>query len=386
MFDPVFISSLTLRNILSFRDPPPLKLRSLNILIGANASGKSNLISCIQLLRALPNSLGSFIGQRGGTESWIWKGAKGRDDATGVTCQFKTEQEKLEYEITFSAVAHALVVLTEMLTQGEEPRLTPPFLNRDAGSLHIAGQRAPGPETPTIVRNESVLAVYRNPLDPTPITRSAQAFNDIRVYRGFRTGENDETRLGVSSSGPKHPIEETGYNLSLVLQEMDFQGSLKNVKEYLHRLSDRYEDIKIRPEGGRSTVYVQERGIKMIPAAGLSDGTLKFLCLMAVLLDPNPARLVCLEEPESGLHPDALTLVADALREASKRMQIVVTTHSDALIDRFGDRPESVVICDRDSSESTRFRRLSSKQLKEWLEDYTLGDLWRRGEIGGSQR
>jgi predicted ATPase len=124
----------------------------------------------------------------------------------------------------------------------------------------------------------------------------------------------------------------------------------------------------------------------MIPATGLSDGTLKFLCLMAVLFDPSPGRLVCIEEPESGLHPDAVTLVADALREASRRMQIVVTTHSDALVDRFSDEPESIVVCDRDSCESTRFRRLSSEQLNEWLEEYTLGELWRRGEIGGTQR
>ncbi len=328
----MFISSLTLRNILSFRDPPPLELRPLNMLIGANASGKSNLINCIQLLQALPNSLGAFISQRGGTEAWIWKGPKRTENAARVACQFETEQDKLEYEIAFSAVEHALVIQTEV------------------------------------------------------ITRSARALNDIRIYRGFSTGTNDEARTGVSSSGPKHPLDDRGSNLALVLQEMDFHGSLKKVSEYLQRLSDRFEDIKFRLEGGRSTFYVQERGIKMIPASGLSDGTLKFLCLMAVLFDHNPARLVCIEEPESGLHPDALTLVADALREASRRMQIVVTTHSDALVDRFSDEPENIVVCDRDSCESTRFRRLSSEQLKEWLEDYTLGDLWRRGEIGGTQQ
>jgi predicted ATPase len=231
-----------------------------------------------------------------------------------------------------------------------------------------------------------VLAAYRNPLDPTPITRSARGFNEIRVYRGFHTGELDDARLGVSSSGAKHPLEGSGSNLALVLQEIDFHGSLNPVKEYLRRLSDRFEDVKIRLEGGRSTLYVQERGVNMIPATGLSDGTLKFLCLMAVLFDPSPGRLVCIEEPESGLHPDAVTLVADALREASRRMQIVVTTHSDALVDRFSDEPESIVVCDRDSCESTRFRRLSSEQLNEWLEEYTLGELWRRGEIGGTQR
>lgn len=124
----------------------------------------------------------------------------------------------------------------------------------------------------------------------------------------------------------------------------------------------------------------------MISATRLSDGTLKFLCLMAVLLDPNPAPLVCIEEPETGLHPDALALVGDALREASTRTQLIVTTHSDSLVDRFTDEPESVIVCERDFVESTSFRRLSDEELSEWLKDYTLGELWRRGEIGGTKR
>jgi predicted ATPase len=81
-----------------------------------------------------------------------------------------------------------------------------------------------------------------------------------------------------------------------------------------------------------------------------------------------------------------LALVGDALREASTRTQLIVTTHSDALVDRFTDQPESVVVCERDFDEGTCFRRLSSEKLREWLEEYTLGDLWRRGEIGGTKR
>ncbi len=100
----------------------------------------------------------------------------------------------------------------------------------------------------------------------------------------------------------------------------------------------------------------------MISATRLSDGTLKFLCLMAVLLDAKPAPLICIEEPETGLHPDALALVGDALREASKRTQLIVTTHSDALVDRFTDEPENVIVCERDFDESTSFRRLSLRK------------------------
>jgi predicted ATPase len=233
---------------------------------------------------------------------------------------------------------------------------------------------------------ESALSAYRNPSDRTPITGTARALNGIRFYRGFQTGLRDDARIGVSSSGPKSPLDATGANLALTLQEMDFHGRLKKVKHYLSRLSSRFEDIKVRGEGGRSQVYIQERGLGMVSATRLSDGTLRFLCLLAVLFDPDPAPLVCIEEPEIGLHPEALALVGDALREASKRMQLAVTTHSDALVDRFTDEPENIVVCERDFDESTCFKRLSSEQLKGWLREYTLGDLWRRGGIGGTQR
>ena len=119
-------------------------------------------------------------------------------------------------------------------------------------------------------------------------------------------------------------------------------------------------------------------------AETVSDGTLKLLCLMAILCDHDPPPLVCIEEPEIGLHPDALMLVAEALKEASSRMQIVVTTHSDALVDYFSDKPEAILVCERDADESTQFKRLRRDQLQEWLEDYTLGDLWRRGEVGAA--
>ena len=123
----------------------------------------------------------------------------------------------------------------------------------------------------------------------------------------------------------------------------------------------------------------------MLSAVRMSDGTLKFLCLLAALFHPEPPPLMCIEEPELGLHPDALQLVAEALVEASESMQLIVTTHSDALIDSLSDRPESVLVCKRDFENSTQFKRLSTEHLRAWLEHYSLGQLWRKGEIGGSR-
>jgi predicted ATPase len=211
-------------------------------------------------------------------------------------------------------------------------------------------------------------------------------FGEIRIYGEFRTAADGTARSGIASAAPKYPLDESGGNLALVLQEMDFHGSLRQVKSYLRRLSDRFEDIKIRAEGGISQLYVQERGVGMVSSVRLSDGTLKFLCLMAILCDHTPPPLICIEEPESGLHPEALDLVAEALREASNHTQLIVTSHSDALVDRFTDEPEDVVVCERDFDEGTSFKRLDRKKLREWLDEYSLGDLWRRGEIGGTLR
>jgi predicted ATPase len=229
-----------------------------------------------------------------------------------------------------------------------------------------------------------VFAVYRNPFDTTPITETARILDNVRVYRDFKTDFRDGARRGIASDALKYPLDDDSANLALVLQEMDFWGSLERVKAYLKRLSSRFEDIKIRLVGGFAQLYIVEQGTGAIPATRLSDGTLRFLCLMAVLCDHDPPPLVCIEEPEVGLHPEALRLVAEALKEASNRMQIVVTTHSDVLVDYFSDQPEVILVCEKDTDESTRFKRLQRDQLQSWLEDYTLGDLWRRGGVGGT--
>ncbi|HUJ49464.1 MAG TPA: AAA family ATPase [Bryobacteraceae bacterium] len=374
----MFIRSLKLRNILSFREPPPLELRPLNILIGPNASGKSNLIDSVGLLQALPGSAGQYINDRGGAYNWIWRGRKRGKGEASIDCRLDLDRKPLVYEIAFAAVEQTFAIQRESLAGPKRS-----YLKRQGNNVEIL----PGsPGIVVLAAAESILSAYRNPSDPTPITAAARALNGIRFYRGFQTGVRDDARIGASSSGPKLPLEPDGSNLAVALHQLDFHGGLKHVKRQLSRLSTRFSDIKVAFEGARTQLYLEERGLGKISAIRLSDGTLRFLCLMAILLDPDPAPLVCIEEPEIGLHPEALALVGDALREASKRMQLVVTTHSDALVDRFTDEPEDIVVCERDFDESTSFRRLSGKQLKGWLKEYTLGDLWRRGEIGGTQR
>jgi predicted ATPase len=119
------------------------------------------------------------------------------------------------------------------------------------------------------------------------------------------------------------------------------------------------------------------------PANMMSDGTLTFLCLLAVLHDPEPPSLVCIDEPEVGLHPSLIYLLGDLLRDASERTQVIVATHSPRLISAM--RAEDVVVVESIDGAS-HFKRFSSDELeslRSWLKDFSLGELWEQGEIGG---
>jgi len=142
-------------------------------------------------------------------------------------------------------------------------------------------------------------------------------------------------------------------------------------------------DIDTPVKGGMLDVSLEEAGVS-IPAIRLSDGTLRWLALLTILLHPTPPPLVCLEEPELGLHPDIIRPLAELLIDASERMQLIVTTHSDALVDHLTDIPESVIVCEKENG-STTLRRLDRRRLSSWLERYRLGELWRTGEIGGNR-
>jgi predicted ATPase len=157
------------------------------------------------------------------------------------------------------------------------------------------------------------------------------------------------------------------------------------IVEYFQQFYEGIEDITTRVQGGAIEVFVHERGLdEAISASRLSDGTLHYLCLLVILLHPEPPPLICIEEPELGLHPDILPKIADLLIEASKRTQLIVTTHSETLVSRLSEIPEAVVICER-NDQGTHLRRLKPDKLRAWLDKYMLGELWRMGEIGGNR-
>ena len=386
-----------LKNILSFRDAVLTEIGPVNLLIGPNASGKSNFLDALSLFQYAPRGIATQIARGGGIREWIWRGGDALFGIGKIECIVEIEESEfpLHYLLSIQEANHSFTIHEERLeAQRQVKGSNPPLFDREEGNVVVRGSLAGqllrnGNRIAKIATTESVLNAFRDPTEMRELTALGKGFDGIRIYRNFDTsnGPNAGARHGVSTSyPPSDTLAEDGYNLALVLSGMRLNGTIKKVESYLADFSARFGEINVDPFGGIARVLIEEQGLQRpTPAGRLSDGTLKFLCLLTVLCNTESTPgLVCIDEPETGLHPDAVRLLARVIREASKRTQFVIATHSDALVDEFSDTPEAVVVCESNAREGTQFQRLSRKKLKMWLKDYGLGELWRKGTIGGN--
>jgi predicted ATPase len=237
----------------------------------------------------------------------------------------------------------------------------------------------------TIEPDRSILAQRRDPEIYPELAWLAHNYERVRIYREWAFGRSAVFREPQKADMRNDILEEDFSNLGLFLNRLKTRSPIAK-KAILSGLKDLYEgitDFDVLIEGGTVQVFFTE-GDFVIPATRLSDGTLRYLCLLAILCDPEPPPFICIEEPELGLHPDILPKVASLLRTAAERTQIIVTTHSDILVDAMTDCPEVVVVCEKNEGK-TEMNRLSPKDLKVWLEKYRLGQLWIEGQLGGKR-
>ncbi len=384
---------LTLRGVLSFgSDTPPLEMRSLNILIGPNGSGKSNLIEAIGLLRSASIKLtGSMRGIGGsGVKEWIWKGTKNGQALLEATVDNPARLQSLRHRIEFAERTSRFELIGEVIENSEAyPGHDSPlfFYRFQHGNpvLLAKGDTRRELRREDVAPDESILSQRKDPDQYPELSYLAELYNDVRIYREWSFGRSSVFRSPQSADLPSDQLEEDFSNLGLFLNHL--RGKPKAKKAIIERLKDLYEgldDFDVRIQGGTVEVFLTE-GDFTIPASRLSDGTLRYLCLLAILCDPDPPALICIEEPELGLHPDMLPKIADLLMEASERTQLIVTTHSDMLVDAMTDQPESVVVMEKHNGQTQMKRLKANDELNEYLKTYRLGELWLRGMVGGTR-
>ena len=392
-----FIQRIRMPGLLSF--PPDMdffELQSLNVLIGPNGSGKSNFIETLELLRATPSDFAAAVRDGGGASEWLWKGWDPRRPAEIVVVleEDTPTRRPLKYRLEFTDVKSRVEVVDEAIEelepgpseadvffyyrfQGGHPAIN--IRNRTGRTTKRRLQRE------SLYPDQSVLAQRKDPDLYPEVTGVGRSFGNIQTFREWTFGRYVPLREPQPATLPEDRLLPDSRNLALVLNQIEHTGGA-HFDELLRRFFPRLERMSTRVSGGTVQFYLHEAGFAApIPATRLSDGTIRFLALLATLLSPSPSPppLVCIEEPELGLHPDAVSLIADLLVEASERMQLVVTTHSDALVSALTSQADAIIACERPGA-GTELRRLDPEKLASWLEEYRLGDLWRMGELGAN--
>ena len=386
----MLIQRLKVSGLLSFGPKGiDLPMEPLNVLIGPNGSGKSNLLEVLALLRAAPRSLAAPVKRRGGIWEWLWKGEESPHAATVEAIVERRDAEaSLRHTWTFTDNGGRLQVTAEEIANAEAPESDAESYYRLSEGQHALGIRRRDTAEVQVAHSdakqgESVLSQIRDPAVYPALYALQEQYECIRLYQNWSFGPTAALRRNQSAHGPSDFLKDGAENLALVLSH--FRGRAKRrLVEALHELFDGIVDVSCPVTGGTVALFLEENDGRQIPATLLSDGTLRYLSLLAILLHPSPPPLIALEEPELGLHPDVVAEVTKLLVEASRRTQIVVTTHSRMLVDALTNHPSSVIVCEKENGES-RFERLDGTRLKAWLDKYSLGELWSSGELGGNR-
>lgn len=386
----VLIHRLKISGLLSFGPKGiDLPLEPLNVLIGPNGSGKSNLLEALALLRAAPNRLPEPVKEMGGVENWLWQGHKSdRQAILDAIVDYPAGQQPIRHVLEITSHGDRFEVADERIEneapygQNEEPYF---FYRYQRGNpiLNNLSSQKRGLKRENVKPEESILSQVRDPESYPVLNWLQEQYKDIALYRNWSFGPMAPWRRGQSAHGRSDVLADGGENLALVLSQVRLR-SRDLLLESLQVLFDGIKAIDTPVSGGNVILFLDEGDGRQIPATRLSDGTLRYIALLAILLNPTPPPLVAIEEPELGLHPDVIPHIAKLLVRASEHMQLVVTTHSRMLIDALGESPSSVVVCGKENGEST-FERLDDEDLKDWLKNYNLGDLWSMGELGGNR-
>ncbi|HEX8439476.1 AAA family ATPase [Archangium sp.] len=335
-----------------------LNLKPLNVLIGANGAGKSNFISVFGLLRhILESRLQVYVAQAGGADALLHFGSK-----QTAALKLRLTLGRLGYELELAPST------TDTLFFAHE-QYQPVLSANDIWAIQghrealLPGGPHHGPQSQHVLERMQGWRVYH--FHDTSASAKVKQTGDL--------GDNEALRPDAS-------------NLAafLFLLRTKHPESYRRIVSTIRLVAPFFDDFRLRPspfnEQKIQLEWSERSSDAYFNAHALSDGTLRFICLATLLLQPNLPSLILIDEPELGLHPYAIQVLAGLVRSASEKTQLILSTQSVSLVNQFA--PEDLVVIDRSNGESL-FRRLSPEDTKDWLEDYSLGELWEKNVFGG---
>lgn len=360
---------IMIKGFKSIRRLENFKLTNLNVLIGGNGAGKSNFIDFFRLLRSMmelplpgipSTNLQTYIADEGGCDDFLFNGPK----VTKVI-EIETIFGSNGYRFKLAPTADATFVIND------EARYYDKRGWWEFGSGHT---------TPELLKNKKKPGLYGGKNASSHIYDAISSwriyhFHDTSKFAPMRRYETiddvDYLRFDAANIAP----------FLLDLRENE-KSTYQQIIETIRLAAPFFDDfiLKLNKREKVRLRWKQKGSDYPLKPYHLSDGTLRFICLTTALLQPSLPSTIIIDEPELGLHPYAIEIIAELMHSTSKRTQLIVSTQSPALVDYFG--PEDIVVVNRKNGEST-FQRLDKDELALWLEDYSLGELWRKNVIAG---
>lgn len=361
---PSQLDKLTITGFKSIRELVDFELRKLNVLIGGNGAGKSNFVEIFRLLQAMVNqNLGGYVLEHGGADDFFFNGPK---ETPFITAYFRFGAN--EYGFRLKSTANE-----KFLFDSEAQKY-------DLGKWNVIGSGNYESQLPIVKDEEGMIGprgvgyyVYQAVSNWT-----VYHFHDTSARAPMRRSEivEDNRRLRPDAS-----------NIAPLLLRLKIADDrcYQDIVDSVRIVAPFFDDFLLEPlsKGEKETVklaWKQKGSDYPMQPYHLSDGTLRFICLVTALLQPDLPSTVVIDEPELGLHPYAIEILAEILKSVAERMQVIISTQSPSLVDCFD--PEDIIIVDRVDGASS-FRRLKEKDLASWLEDYSLGELWRKQVFTG---
>lgn len=405
------IKSVRLTNFFSFRDCEITLEPDVTVLVGINGSGKTNLLRAFELLKAgMERRLREKVSEWGGKETVQWKG---KIDAA--------ESPKRFTRLSFITNAERVVFYHDepgdFLYSFGLPPYSAERLENAESTLSYLGAGILGDDwvsekgVPTekikipvgaeklgltkilVDHEELALPDFAKDYKFEKQQAAARALSDVALYSDFDTRPKSPMRNSIQATG-LDVLAPDGGNLFQILNTIQLKSTEAGdaIERDLQAVSPNFERLQFQPLGqGGMLTYLREVGLKTpIPAAHVSDGTLRYLCLLAIAHNPDRGRLICLDEPERGLHPDMLAGVARLLLddghanpEAPRHTSYVVATHSPQLLSHFPLR--CLRVFEKDENNQTVVRQFTEEQFKEWYDTFDAGSMWMKGDLGGTR-
>lgn len=354
---------LTIKNFKSIHEQA-LKLGRLNVFIGGNGAGKSNLIEVFRFLSEIvEQNLAVYTGIKGGADNLLYFGRKNSPHMY-LHLEFGEGDISNSYEVLLRGTDDdGLIIESETAYYHEKGKYPKPFDKHVvSGSKESKLKEVDHITTRQVMRDLASYRVYH--------------FHDTSDNASMKaTGEVEDNRF----------LRPQAENLAAFLYWMqEIQPhNYANIQNVVRQIAPFFDSFQLAPSKlSPSKIQLEwheKNSNTYFKASSLSDGTLRFICLATLLLQPELPTIILLDEPELGLHPAAVTLLADLLKSAATRTQVIVATQSVTLVNQFD--PDQVWTTNRDDKQSI-FCHLSDQDMASWLEDYSLGELWEKNILG----